>query len=132
MTYRPTRQPAGTPPALLRRPADIDSHRTVTSAPAPGTPGELPGFLRAAQRRKEWTAPGTPVRINGFDPREDILTVEFDRTGSLPRLTIETDDARAVTALLADGMPLAILRLATNGFSLDHVAITHTRRGRDA
>lgn len=125
MTYRATQTSPWPQAPLLRRPADPD--RPQAEAVAPAGHGGLPAFLKASPARAGyWSEDESPICIEGFDPREHILTLEFESGAAMPDLSIETDEDRAISALLANGKPMAVLHLESMGFSLDHVAITQS------
>lgn len=126
MTYRATHITLGPQTPLLRRPAGPERCMATSPAAQSGC-GGLPTFLKAsAARAGYWTENEGPVRITGFDPREHILTLEFESGAAMPDLSIKTDKDRAISALFANGKPMAVLHLEESGFSLDHVAITQT------
>lgn len=116
------------PGPALRRPAAA-GRRPVTAGFLNRATGAVPGFLRprlSAEPAAYGQPAGAdaPVEITGFDPREDILSLVFDIDAPLPDLSIEEDEERSVTALLADGKPIVLLHGAGPGFSLRNVAVT--------
>jgi len=117
-------------PPLLRRPAH-PIPRPALASPSATSGGVLPGFLRRrracpASDLPDWVAPGSPVEIAGFDPGEDILSLQFDTSGPTPKLSIERDEGRSITTLIANGKPLAYLHTAGAGFSLRNVVVCRT------
>jgi len=127
MTYRAPHIPPHAPAPILRRPVEATPRPRAARAVAQAERGTLPGFLRTSlERESYWTESEGPVRIAGFDPREHVLSLEFDAGAPLPQLTVATDEDRAVSALMANGKPVAVLFLDDTGFTLDNVAVTQT------
>lgn len=129
MTHRATHIPPNPPATILRRPAEATSRPRAARAVAQVERGTLPGFLTTSlERESYWRESEGPVRITAFDPREHVLSLEFDAGAPMPLLTIETDEDRAVSALMANGKPVAVLFLDDTDFTLDNVAVTQTPR----
>lgn len=126
MTYRATHTPSGPQVPLLRRPAEPGRWPAPPFSP-PSKCAGLPAFLKPSSAHGDyWSESEGPVRITGFDPREHILTLEFESGVTLPDLHVETDESRSVGSLYANGKPVAVLHLEDAGFSLDHVAVTQS------
>lgn len=125
MTYQATHIPEVAQAPLLRRPSGTE-RGPVTKPMARSGSGDLPAFLKAPAALNEyWSENEGPVRITDFDPRQHILTLEFESGAPMPELSIETDEDHAVSALMANGKPMALLYLDDIDFTMDHVAITH-------
>ena len=134
LAYRAADENRMAEPPLLRRPAH-PVPRPGLAIPSATPGGVLPGFLRpgracAASDLPDWVAPGSPVEIASFDPGEDILSLQFDTSGPTPKLSIERDEGRSITILIANGKPLAQLHTADADFSLRNVVVSRTAAPR--